>query len=215
MLTSLHPQVHAAHMAEVKKAALAQHHAENVAQEDSAHEQVDVSDEVTPPSPPSCHVFDISPLCCAYVMCVSGASVLSWTVRRKDARGVWAGRLRHAPLDACATPREAKVHGTRAQRQRVLPQAQRQHLPRPQRPGLQVRILQRALFWLLYESYMLFEQHAPPCMTRSLCCRMPACSKIEYDLDSMPRTSVVIVFYNEAWSTLMRSVHSVLNRSFA
>ncbi|EGD79787.1 hypothetical protein PTSG_10772 [Salpingoeca rosetta] len=43
--------------------------------------------------------------------------------------------------------------------------------------------------------------------------RLPACKNIQHDLASLPRTSVVIVFYNEAWSPLMRSVHSVLNRS--
>eukprot|EP00045_Choanoeca_perplexa_P010796 m.111844 g.111844 ORF g.111844 m.111844 type:complete len:699 (-) comp15399_c0_seq1:176-2272(-) len=43
--------------------------------------------------------------------------------------------------------------------------------------------------------------------------RMPECKNIKFDLDAMPRTSVVIVFFNEAWSPLMRSVHSVLNRS--
>lgn len=34
-----------------------------------------------------------------------------------------------------------------------------------------------------------------------------------YDLGTMPQTSVVFVFYNEAMSTLLRSIHSVLNRS--
>eukprot|EP00730_Choanoeca_flexa_P005018 TRINITY_DN11865_c1_g3_i2.p1 TRINITY_DN11865_c1_g3~~TRINITY_DN11865_c1_g3_i2.p1 ORF type:complete len:587 (+),score=131.96 TRINITY_DN11865_c1_g3_i2:92-1852(+) len=43
--------------------------------------------------------------------------------------------------------------------------------------------------------------------------RMPACKDVKFDLDALPRTSVVIVFFNEAWSPLMRSVHSVLNRS--
>lgn len=34
-----------------------------------------------------------------------------------------------------------------------------------------------------------------------------------YDLTKLPEASVIIVFYNEPFSTLMRSVHSVLNRT--
>ncbi|KAL8434044.1 hypothetical protein Efla_001516 [Eimeria flavescens] len=43
--------------------------------------------------------------------------------------------------------------------------------------------------------------------------RQPACMSIEYDLASLPSASVLMVFYNEPFSTLMRSVHSVLNRT--
>ncbi|XP_053552944.1 polypeptide N-acetylgalactosaminyltransferase 12 [Bombina bombina] len=41
----------------------------------------------------------------------------------------------------------------------------------------------------------------------------PMCKTVKYDYNKMPRTSVVIAFYNEAWSTLLRTVHSVLETS--
>lgn len=41
--------------------------------------------------------------------------------------------------------------------------------------------------------------------------RKVACRKKEYNIKTLPNTSVIIVFHNEAWSTLARTVHSILN----
>lgn len=43
--------------------------------------------------------------------------------------------------------------------------------------------------------------------------RLQECKTVKYDLAKLPKASVVIIFTDEAWTPLLRTVHSVINRS--
>lgn len=43
--------------------------------------------------------------------------------------------------------------------------------------------------------------------------RPPVCQNLTYNLDILPKVSVIIPFFNEAPTMILRTVHSVLNRS--
>ncbi|KAH9370958.1 hypothetical protein HPB48_013396 [Haemaphysalis longicornis] len=42
---------------------------------------------------------------------------------------------------------------------------------------------------------------------------LSTCKKLSYNVSGLPDTSIIIVFHNEAWSTLLRTVHSAIDRS--
>lgn len=43
--------------------------------------------------------------------------------------------------------------------------------------------------------------------------RNPECKSIDYSYAELPNASVIIIFTDEAWSPLLRTIHSVINRS--
>lgn len=43
--------------------------------------------------------------------------------------------------------------------------------------------------------------------------RSAECRKLKYNLYKLPKASIIIIFTEEGWSTLLRTVHSILNRT--
>lgn len=61
-------------------------------------------------------------------------------------------------------------------------------------------------------SWARYTQSAAGSRSLKLSC-ICRCKEKKYDYENLPTTSVVIAFYNEAWSTLLRTVYSVLETS--
>ncbi|XP_012940772.2 polypeptide N-acetylgalactosaminyltransferase 5 [Aplysia californica] len=48
-------------------------------------------------------------------------------------------------------------------------------------------------------------------LRRQINLKMPECSGLHYDVSSLPKVGVVLIFHNELWSVLLRAVYSILD----
>ncbi|CDI85159.1 UDP-N-acetyl-D-galactosamine:polypeptide N-acetylgalactosaminyltransferase T3, putative [Eimeria praecox] len=83
------------------------------------------------------------------------------------------------------------------------------HVPAPPPPPdiyMPMELARGGGFNLQLSDHLPLDREAPDS-------RHAACKALEYNLQDLPAASVLMVFYNEPFSTLMRSVHSVLNKT--
>ncbi|KAL8437379.1 hypothetical protein ACSSS7_000974 [Eimeria intestinalis] len=109
------------------------------------------------------------------------------------------------PVEEYNHPSFPQMHGPLG----LMPDGYPAHMPAPPPPpGLNMtrELARGGGFNLKLSDHLPLDRDAPDS-------RQPACMSIDYDLASLPSASVLMVFYNEPFSTLMRSVHSVLNRT--
>lgn len=66
--------------------------------------------------------------------------------------------------------------------------------------------LENGGFYLNLSKALPLDRHVPDI-------REEVCREVQYDLTRLPDASIIITFYNEPISTLLRTVHSVLNRT--
>lgn len=65
----------------------------------------------------------------------------------------------------------------------------------------------------MYLSDLISLERKLPDYRSEYCKTLSSIPQLNSYRDNLPSTSVIIIFYNEGWSSLLRSVHSVLNRS--